>query len=63
MPLRGRDTPTDRPRNELEEDEEEEEEEESKYHHSGTDNGEDVDDAELGSMEQDGDEDAGRQCL
>ena len=46
MPLKGRDTPPDRPRNELDE-EEEETVKYSQVHHSGTANGEDADDGEF----------------
>ena len=58
MPLKGNDTPADCPRNEL--DEEEETVQYSQVHHSGTANGEDADDDEFGSVEENGDEDAGR---
>ena len=65
MPLKGRDTPADRPRNELEEEEETVQTlQYSQYqvHHSGTaarprPNGEVNDDCEFGSGEEDGDED------
>ena len=67
MPLKGRDTHADRPRNELEEEEETVQtlhysQDQDQVHHSGTaarpgPNGEDV---EFGSVEEDGDEDAGR---
>ena len=66
MPLKGRDTPADRPRNELEEEEETVQTlQYSQYqvHHYGTaamPNGEVGDDCEFGSVEEDGDEDAGR---
>ena len=67
MPLKGRDTPADRPRNELEEEEETVQILQcSQYqvHHSGTaarpgPNGKVGDDCEFGSVEEDGDEDAG----
>ena len=68
MPLKGRDTPADCPRNELEEEEEEEETvqtlqySQDQVNHSGTaarprPNGEVNDDCEFGSVEEDGDED------
>ena len=63
MPLKGRDTHADRPRNELEEEEETVQTRQySQYqvHHSGTaarPNGEVNDDCEFGSVEEDGDED------
>ena len=67
MPLKGRDTPADRPRNELEEEEEGETVQILQYsqyqvHHYGTaarprPNGEVNDDCEFGSVEEDGDED------
>ena len=67
MPLKGIYTPADRPRDELDGEEEEEEEtvqtlQYSQVHQSGTarPNGEDADDGEFGSVEEDGDEDAGR---
>ena len=69
MPLKGRDTPADRPRNELEEEEEETVQilqySQDQVHHSGTaarprPNGEVGDDCEFGSVEENGDEDAGR---
>ncbi len=55
MPLKGRDTPADRPRNELEE--EGETVKHSHVHNYGTANGDDADDGEFGSVEEDGDED------
>ena len=60
MLLKSRDTPVDRPRNELEEEEDEEEEkvQYSQVHHSGTANGEDGDDSEFGSVEEDVDSSA-----
>ena len=65
MPLKGRDTPADRPRNELEEEEETVQTlqySQDKVHHYGTvagprPNGEVNDDCEFGSVEEDGDED------
>ena len=64
MPLKGRDTPADRPRNELEEEEEETVQtlqySQDQVHHSGTaarPNGEVNDDCEFGLVEEDGDED------
>ena len=68
MPLKGRDTPADRPRNELEEEEETVQTlqySQEQIHHSDTaarprPNGEVGDDCELGSVDEDGDEDAGR---
>ena len=66
MPLKGRDTPADRPRNELEEEEETVQTlqySQDQVHDSGTaarPNGEIGDDCEFGSVEEDGDEDAGR---
>ena len=64
MPLKGRYTPADRPRNELEEEEEEtvQTRQYSQYqvHHYGTaarPNGEVNDDGEFGSVEEDGDGD------
>ena len=67
MPLKGRYTPADRPRNELEEEEETVQTlqySQDRVHHSGTaarpiPNGEDGDDGEFGSVEEDGDEGAG----
>ena len=53
MPLKGRDTPADRPRNELKE--EEETVQYSQVHHSGTANGYD---GEFGSVEEDVDSSA-----
>ena len=66
MPLKGRDTPADRPRNELEEEEETVQTlqySQDQVHHSGTaarprPNGEVGDDCEFGSVEEDGDEDS-----
>ena len=60
MPLKGNDMPADCPRNELDEEEEEETVKYSQVHHSGTANGLDGDDGEFGSVEENGDEDAGR---
>ena len=69
MPLKGRDTPADRTRNELEEEEETVQTRlqysQDQVHHSGIaarhgPNGEVGDDGEFGSVEEDGDEDAGR---
>ena len=67
MPLKGRDTPADRPRNELEEEEETMQplhypQDQDQVHHSGTAvrSGPNGDDGEFGSVEEDGDEDAGR---
>ena len=69
MPLKGRDTPADRTRNELEEEEEETVQtlqySQDQVHHSGTaarprPHGEDGDDCEFGLVEENGDEDAGR---
>ena len=65
MPLKGRDTPAGRPRNELEEEEETMQTlqySQDQVHHSGTaarprPNGEVNDDCEFGSVEEDGDED------
>ena len=66
MPLKGRDTPADRHRNELEEEEEETlqtlQYSQDQVHHSGTaarprPNGEVNDDCEFASVEEDGDED------
>ena len=65
MPHKGRDTPADRPRNELEEEEETvqtRQYSQDKVHHYGTaarprPNGEVNDDCEFGSVEEDGDED------
>ena len=64
MPLKCRDTPVDRPRNDLEEEEETVQtlQYSDQVHHSGTavrtrPNGEDNDDCEFGSVEEDGDED------
>ena len=68
MPLKGRDTPADRPRNELEEEEEMVQTlqySQDQVHHYGTaarprPNGEVGDDGEFGLVAEDGDEDAGR---
>ena len=69
MPLKGRDTPADRPRNELEGEEDETVQtlQYSQVHQSGTarprpngEDGDDGDDGEFGSVEEAGDEDAGR---
>ena len=67
MPLKGRDTHADRPRNELEEEEETMQplhysQDQDQVHHSGTAArpGPNGDDVEFGSVEEDGDEDAGR---
>ena len=68
IPLKGRDTPADCPRNELEEEEETvqtRQYSQDQDHQSGTalvyrPNGEVGDDCEFGSVEEDGDEDAGR---
>ena len=66
MPLKGRDTPADRPRNELEEEESVQtlQYSQDQVHHSGTaarprprPNGEVNDDCEFGSVDEDGDED------
>ena len=63
MPSKGRDTPADRPRDELEEEEETVQTlqySQDQVHHSGTaarPNGEVNDDCEFGSVEEDGDED------
>ena len=63
MPLKGRDTPADRPRNEPEEEEETVQTlqySQDQVHHSGSaarPNGEVNDDCEFGSVEEDGDED------
>ena len=65
MPLKGRDTPADRPRNELEDEEETVQTlqySQDQVHHSGTaarprPNGEVNDVCEFGSVEEDGDED------
>ena len=66
MPLEGRDTYADRPRNEIEEEEEETVQtlqySQDQVHHSGTaarprPNGEVNDDCEFGSVGEDGDED------
>ena len=62
MPLKGRDMPADRPRNELEEEETAQtlQYSQDQVHHSGTaarPRGEVNDDCEFGSVEEDGDED------
>ena len=59
MPLKGRDTPADRPRNEHEEEEETVQTlQYSQVHHSGTANGQDADDGEFGSVDEDVDSSA-----